>query len=102
MSRVRANFVDLFVHSLGASSAVKSEILGKFRHQTAPNMAETPDKRKLNELRVVDLKHELEKRGKDGNGVKNVLLERLTQVCATPCWMTGVFLSAKGGSVRMI
>uniref|UniRef100_A0A2M4A9H9 Putative hsp27-ere-tata-binding protein/scaffold attachment factor saf-b n=1 Tax=Anopheles triannulatus TaxID=58253 RepID=A0A2M4A9H9_9DIPT len=42
-------------------------------------MTETPDKRKLNELRVVDLKHELEKRGKDGNGVKNVLLERLTQ-----------------------
>lgn len=42
-------------------------------------MTETPDKRKLSELRVVDLKQELEKRGKDGNGVKNVLLERLTQ-----------------------
>ena len=43
-------------------------------------MTETPEKRKLSELRVVDLKLELEKRGKDGNGVKNVLLERLTQV----------------------
>lgn len=42
-------------------------------------MAETTDKRKLSELRVVDLKHELEKRGKDGSGVKNVLLEKLTQ-----------------------
>lgn len=42
-------------------------------------MTETPDKRKLSELRVVDLKHELEKRGKDGSGVKNVLLEKLTQ-----------------------
>lgn len=37
------------------------------------------EKRKLSELRVVDLKQELEKRGKDGSGVKNVLIERLTQ-----------------------
>lgn len=42
-------------------------------------MSDTVEKRKLSELRVVDLKQELEKRGKDGNGVKNVLLERLTQ-----------------------
>ncbi|XP_058447467.1 SAFB-like transcription modulator isoform X2 [Malaya genurostris] len=43
-------------------------------------MSDTVEKRKINELRVVDLKQELEKRGKDGNGVKNVLIERLTQV----------------------
>ncbi|XP_053697768.1 SAFB-like transcription modulator [Sabethes cyaneus] len=42
-------------------------------------MADVVEKRKLSELRVVDLKQELEKRGKDGNGVKNVLIERLTQ-----------------------
>lgn len=42
-------------------------------------MSEAVEKRKLSELRVVDLKQELEKRGKDGNGVKNVLIERLTQ-----------------------
>lgn len=43
-------------------------------------MSDAVEKRKLSELRVVDLKQELEKRGKDGNGVKNVLIERLTQV----------------------
>lgn len=48
-------------------------------------MSDTVEKRKLSELRVVDLKQELEKRGKDGNGVKNVLLERLTQVSG---WQT--------------
>lgn len=42
-------------------------------------MSDAVEKRKLSELRVVDLKQELEKRGKDGNGVKNVLIERLTQ-----------------------
>lgn len=42
-------------------------------------MADSVEKRKLSELRVVDLKQELEKRGKDGNGVKNVLIDRLTQ-----------------------
>lgn len=43
-------------------------------------MSDTVEKRKLSDLRVVDLKQELEKRGKDGSGVKNVLIERLTQV----------------------
>lgn len=43
-------------------------------------MSDTVEKRKLSELRVVDLKQELEKRDKDGNGVKNVLIDRLTQV----------------------
>lgn len=35
---------------------------------------------KLNELRVVDLKHELENRDLDRNGVKAILLERLQTV----------------------
>lgn len=49
-------------------------------YRTVKIMTDAVEKRKLSELRVVDLKQELEKRGKDGSGVKNVLIERLTQV----------------------
>lgn len=42
-------------------------------------MADT-EKKKLNDLRVVDLKNELEKRSMDLTGVKNVLQERLANV----------------------
>ena len=37
-------------------------------------------KRKIRELRVVDLRNELESRGLDKNGVKALLVERLTKV----------------------
>lgn len=53
-------------------------------------MADSVEKRKLSELRVVDLKQELEKRGKDGNGVKNVLIDRLTQVRQTFCLIVAI------------
>lgn len=45
-------------------------------------MASDVEMRKLSELRVIDLKNELEKRGLDTLGVKAVLLERLTSVSA--------------------
>ena len=58
-------------------------------------MSDAVEKRKLSELRVVDLKQELEKRGKDGNGVKNVLLERLTQVSAADILLAVAMLDLK-------
>ena len=39
--------------------------------------------RKLADLRVVDLRQELEKRGLEKSGVKAVLLERLQKVTCT-------------------
>lgn len=37
--------------------------------------------RKLTDLKVVELRAELEKRGLDKNGIKSALLERLQKVC---------------------
>lgn len=43
-------------------------------------MSENLDCRKLSELRVVDLRSELDKRGLDKSGVKKDLVERLQKV----------------------
>lgn len=44
-------------------------------------MASDAELRKLNNLRVIDLRNELGKRNLDKTGVKNELIERLQQVC---------------------
>lgn len=44
-------------------------------------MATDAESKKLSDLRVVDLRAELEKRGMDKTGVKAALLERLQKVC---------------------
>lgn len=44
-------------------------------------MSETDSARKLSDLRVVDLRAELEKRGLDRSGNKQALVERLQKVC---------------------
>jgi len=48
-------------------------------------MAEVEGKR-LTELRVIDLKTELERRGLDKSGNKAALLERLSKVIPLSCW----------------
>lgn len=47
-------------------------------------MADNMEGKKLTELRVIDLKTELERRGLDKTGNKAALLERLSKVGAMP------------------
>lgn len=43
-------------------------------------MSSENEMRKLTDLRVVDLKNELEKRGLETTGIKSVLFDRLSKV----------------------
>lgn len=51
--------------------------------------------KKLTELRVIDLKTELERRGLDKSGNKAALLERLSKVRRCPCFFLSIFLRAR-------
>ena len=66
------------------SSYIIRDILFLFAHGTCLKMATVLlGGRKLADLRVVDLRQELEKRGLEKSGVKAVLLERLQKVTCT-------------------
>lgn len=54
-------------------------------------MATDAESKKLSDLRVVDLRAELEKRGLDKTGVKAALLERLQKVLCTIYLITLIF-----------
>lgn len=54
-------------------------------------MASDAEFRKLNSLRVIDLRTELGKRNLDKTGVKNELIERLQKVITVNCFFFFVF-----------
>ena len=54
----------------------------QFKMAVAENEGGTPVQKKLSELRVIDLRSELEKRGLEKSGIKAALTERLKKVSA--------------------
>lgn len=69
---------------------------------TILTMASDVEMRKISELRVVDLKNELERRGLDTLGVKAVLTERLKAVSMTPsCFSENFHCSAQSNQPRL-